>query len=133
MKIIIWSKTNLQDGYKSFVPPETITEWNKEALHIWNSSGFNILKKKLLTFMGSLANTNFKCHNPKGIKFLITFRLEVIFAYIDSNIAFKTPLFRISCVQTILRQLFTISFTKTNLPDSQIAKNSNSEIFQMLL
>ena len=70
---MIWSKANLQHGYKNFVPQETITEWNKEGLNIWNSSGLNILKKKSITFMGPLANTNFKCHNPKEIKFLTTF------------------------------------------------------------
>ena len=89
------SKTNLQDGYKGFFLQETVTGWNKEHLNIWNSSGLNILKKKLLKFMRPLANTIFKCHNPNRIKFPITLRLQLIFVYINSNIAFKAPFFPI--------------------------------------
>ena len=121
---MIWSKTNLKDGYKGFVPQETVTEQNKEGLNIWNSLGLNILKKKLLTFMRPLANTIFMCHDRKEIKFLITLRRVVTFVYIELKIAFKILFFQCSSVHYLL--LYSnkrLTFLTVKLPKIVIFKS----------
>ena len=62
---------------KGFIQQETVTEWKKKGPNIRNSSIFNILKKNYSASLRPLANTIFKCHNPKGIKFLIKLSLEL--------------------------------------------------------
>ena len=51
--------------------PSTVIEWNKRDPNIRIFFSFRILKKKLLSFVRSAANSIFKYHSPKGIKFLL--------------------------------------------------------------
>ena len=51
--------------------PSTVIEWNKRDTNIRNFLSLNIFKKKLLSFIRPVANSIFKCHNPKGIKFIV--------------------------------------------------------------
>ena len=50
--------------------PSTIIEWNKLDHKIRNYSSFNIFWISMLKFNRPSASSLFKCHNPKGIKFI---------------------------------------------------------------
>ena len=50
-------------------------EWNNFDPKIQISKSISIPKKSILTFIRSVANGIFNCHNPRGLKLLSRFRL----------------------------------------------------------
>ena len=61
--------------FKNSFFPSTVIEWNNLDPNIRNSSSSSIFKRNLLKFIRPSANSIYKCHNPKGIKFITRLRL----------------------------------------------------------
>ena len=61
--------------------PSPKIEWNKLDQNIHNSESLNIFKKTLLKLIRPSGNTNFNCHNPKGVKLLTSLRLGLSYLH----------------------------------------------------
>ena len=61
--------------------PSPKIEWNKLNQNIHNSESLNIFKKTLLKLIRPSGNTNFNCHNPKGVRLLTSLRLGLSYLH----------------------------------------------------
>ena len=67
-------KTNHSFFINSFFP-STIIEWNNLDPNLRNSVTYGTFKNTVLKYIRPSANSVFKCHDSKGIKFLTRLRL----------------------------------------------------------
>ena len=65
-----------------FFPP-VITEWNKLDCYISNVDSFEVLKKRVLNFVGPVRNSIYNIHIPLGVKYLT--RLRIGFSHLKKH------------------------------------------------
>ena len=61
--------------FKNSFFPSTFSEWNKVDPAIPNAQILSIFSKIILHFIRPAPNSIYNCHNPKGVKFTMRFRL----------------------------------------------------------
>ena len=87
----------------------SIIEWHNIDSNIRNSESLALSKKRILAFIRPSANSNFHCHNNKGLKLITRLRLGLSHLQFHKfNHSFQHQI--LSAIVVLLKQLFTTFF-----------------------